>query len=157
MRRPVALAVLLVLGIALVTGTDAAAEPRTTLPDVEDEVMCVLCRVALNVAGDEPQAVKERDFIRRLIAQGLTKEQIKDRMVAEYGDDVLALPEDEGVSIAAYAVPIGLVLAMVAGALVMLPRWRRRPAAPATGDAGPAPSASEDELRRLDADLARYE
>jgi cytochrome c-type biogenesis protein CcmH/NrfF len=134
-----------------------AATPRTSLPDVEDEVMCVLCNVALNVAGDEPQAVQERNFIRRLVAQGLTKEQVKHRMVAEYGEDVLALPDDRGINVAAYAVPIALVLAMLAGAAVMLPRWRRRTPGGATAGAAPPPAASDAELQRLDEDLARYE
>jgi cytochrome c-type biogenesis protein CcmH/NrfF len=131
----------------------AAAEPRTSLPDVEDEVMCVLCNVPLNVA-DEPQADRQRDYIRRLVDQGLTKEQIKDRLVAEYGEDVLALPEDDGVGVAAYAVPIALVLAMLVVGSLVLPRWRRQErAAPASE----APAASDAELRRLDDDLARYE
>ena len=41
----------------------AAAEPRTTLPDIEDEVMCVECRTALNVSSS-PVADQERAFIR---------------------------------------------------------------------------------------------
>jgi cytochrome c-type biogenesis protein CcmH len=154
MRRAAATLAILAL---TATATAQAATPRTSLPDVEDEVMCVLCNVALNVAGDEPQAVQERDFIRRLVAQGLTKEQVKDRMVAEYGEDVLALPEDEGINVAAYAVPIALVIAMLAGAAIMLPRWRRRTPGGATAGAAPAPAASEAELQRLDEDLARYE
>ena len=130
-----------------------AAEPQTSLPDVEDEVMCVLCNVPLNVA-DEPQATQQRDLIRRLIAQGLTKEQIKDRLVAEYGKDVLAVPEDDGVGVAAYAVPIALVLAMIGAAALVLPRWRRREPRPV---AAGTPAASDAELKRLDDDLARYD
>ena len=145
---------LVLIALALVAPPAAgAAEPRTSLPDVEDEVMCVLCNVPLNVA-DEPQAAQQRDLIRRLIAQGLTKEQIKDRLVQEYGARVLAVPEDDGVGVAAYAVPIALVLAMVGAAALLLPRWRRRePRAAAAG----GPVASDAELKRLDEDLARYD
>ena len=150
MRRAVLVSVL-----ALVAAAPAgAAEPRASLPDVEDEVMCVTCNVPLNIA-ESPQAADQRRLIRTLIAQGLTKEQIKDRLVEQYGERVLALPEDEGVGIAAYAVPIALVLAMVAAAALVLPRWRRRARTGPAAASGPA--ASEAELRRLDEDLARYE
>ena len=129
-----------------------AAEPRTSLPDVEDEVMCVTCNVPLNIA-ESPQANQQRDLIRRLVAAGLTKEQVKDRLVAEYGEDVLALPEDDGVGLAAYVVPIVLVLGMVLAAAFFLPRWRRTKAPTSTA----GPQVSDAELQRLDEDLARYE
>ncbi len=135
----------------------AAAEPKTSLPDVEDEVMCVLCNTPLNVA-DEPQADQQRDVIRDLVAQGLTKEQIKDELVAQYGEDVLAMPDEGGVGVAVYAVPVAIVLAMLAAAAFFVPRWRRSEPAPAGGPgAQAAPTASDAELRRLDEDLARYE
>ena len=139
------------------TAPASAAEPRTSLPDVEDEVMCVLCNTPLNVA-DAPQADQQRDLIRRLVGEGLTKKQIKDRLVAEYGEDVLAMPDEGGIGAAAYLVPIALVLAMLGAAAVLVPRWRRRQPAPA-GNPGAqaAPAASDAELRRLDEDLARYE
>ena len=141
----------LVVALALPVAPAAAAVPRTTLPDVEDEVMCVTCKVPLNVAAS-PQAQAQKDEIRRLIAQGLTKEQVKERLVDEYGEDVLAEPEDDGIGIASYAVPAALVLAMILAAAAFLPRWRR-PSAPAA--AGPA--VSEAELQRVDDDLARYD
>ena len=158
-----AAAVLAVLALAASPGF--AAEPRASLPDVEDEVMCVTCNVPLNIA-ESPQASRQRAFIRRLVDRGLTKEQIKARLVDEYGEDVLALPDTDGVGITAYAIPVVLG-AIVLGSLVLLvPRWRRRPAAGmATGDpGGPAqattdhtPALDDADLARLDEDLARYD
>ena len=147
-----AIPALIVLVLAM-SGSALAAEPRTTLPDVEDEVMCTTCNVPLNIA-ESPQADQQRVVIRRLIDRGLTKEQVKAELVNEYGSDVLALPEEEGVNLAAYLVPIALVLAMILGAAFALPRWRRR--SPATA-AAPEQPVSDAELRRLDEDLARYE
>ena len=154
MRRGVLVAL-----AVLAAGVPAAdaTEPRTTLPDVEDEVMCTTCNVPLNIA-ESPQADQQRAVIRRLIDRGLTKEQVKDELVAQYGTDVLALPEEEGVNLAAYLVPIALVLAMIAGAAVALPRWRRRGGRSAAGEGGGGTvTATDAELRRLDEDLARYE
>ena len=50
------------------------------------------CGVALNVA-ESPQADAERAYIRRADRRGQDKQQIKDALVAEYGDNVLALPK----------------------------------------------------------------
>jgi cytochrome c-type biogenesis protein CcmH/NrfF len=140
----------LTLGAAPALGQEA---PRASLPDIEDEVMCVTCNVPLNIA-DSPQASRERAFIQRLVDRGLTKEQVKDRLVAEYGEDVLAVPEDDGLGIAAYAVPIAIVLAMIAAAAIFVPRWRRPPG---TLAGAPGPAVSDAELQRLDDDLAKYD
>ena len=143
----------LLLATLALAAPAGAAEPRTSLGDVEDEVMCDTCKVPLNVA-DSPQADAQRDQIRRLVDQGLTKEQIKARLVAEYGEDVLAVPEDDGIGVASYAVPIALLLVMIVAAALLLPRWRR----PAGGGAAAGgPTVSEAELRRLDDDLSRYD
>ena len=145
-------AIVALLAVLTVAVPAQAAQPRTSLPDVEDEVMCVSCDVALNVA-ESPQAYRQREFIRTLVDQGLTKEQVKARLVDEYGQDVLAMPEDSGVGLAAYLVPIAVVLALVLALALLLPRWRRR--VPATAMAGGGPSVTAAELERLDDDLRR--
>ena len=141
------------IALALALASPAlAAEARTTLPDVEDEVMCPICGTLLELS-EAPQAERERAFIRARIARGDSKEEIKDALVAEYGPSVLALPEDEGFGLAAYLVPIlGFAAATLALALGVR-RWRRasRPEEPA-----PRAPAGED-AARLDEDLARYD
>jgi cytochrome c-type biogenesis protein CcmH len=154
MRRVAAFAALLLL--ALSTASAGAAEPKTSLPDIEDEVMCVSCKVALNVA-ESPQAYRQREYIRTLVEQGLTKDQVKARLVDEYGEDVLAIPKsDDGIGLAALLVPILVVLALAGAAVFLLPRWRTRErSAPAVATAGPP--ATDDELHRLDDDLRRFD
>ena len=139
----------------VLAATASAAQPKASLPDIEDEVMCVSCNVALNVA-ESPQAYREREYIRALVEQGLTKDQIKARLVDEYGKDVLAMPEsDDGIGLAALLVPIIVVLTLVGGVLYLLPRWRIRqsPQPPATA----GPPATDAELHRLDDDLQRFD
>src|SRR5437773_2765764 len=99
-RRALAAAVL-VLGL---TPAPVAAETRASLPDVEDEVMCVVCGTPLN-QSNSPVADRERAFIRREIARGKTKQQIKDALVQQFGARVLAEPQDSGFGLAAYVVP----------------------------------------------------
>ena len=68
----------------------AHAETRASLPDIEDEVMCTICGTLLE-ESQSPQADRERALIRKLIARGEDKDQIKDAIVAEYGPRVLLL------------------------------------------------------------------
>jgi cytochrome c-type biogenesis protein CcmH/NrfF len=161
-RRALTALLALAAALALAAPAAQAAEPKASLPDIEDEVMCVSCNVALNVA-ESPQAYRQREFIRDLVEQGLTKEQIKDRLVAEYGSAVLAMPEDDGIGLAAYLVPVAAVLGLAAVALLVLPRWRRRARAAAAAAGTPAgavpagPAVTDEELRRLDEDLRRFD
>jgi cytochrome c-type biogenesis protein CcmH len=154
MRRVVSL-LALVAAVAAALATPAlAAEPRASLTDIEDEVMCPICGTPLNLAA-APQAERERAFIRRLIALGQSKDEIKDALVREYGPEVLATPESEGFDLAAWAVPAaGIMLAGIALAIGVR-RWRRRPAMPETAadEKGIDPEDSE----RLRSDLARYD
>ena len=122
MRRTVRTAVLLAAAAALLAA--APPQPKTTLPDVEDEVMCPICGTALNLSG-APQADRERAFIRRQIAAGKTKEEIKDALVAQYGTEVLAEPPKSGFDLTAWLVP-GLAILVAAIAIALgLWRWRR--------------------------------
>jgi cytochrome c-type biogenesis protein CcmH len=157
MRRGAALLALAVALLAPGAALAAAPPPRASLVDIEDEVMCVTCKIPLNIA-EGPQPNREREFIRGLIAQGRTKAQIKTALVAEYGPNVLALPAGDGVGLTAYLVPLGLVVLLVAGLVLLIPRWRARTAAAAVGDtaAGDAPALSAADTARLDEDLARY-
>lgn len=132
----------------------AATSPaRTSLPAIEQRVMCVTCKIPLMVA-DSPQADRERAYIRSLIAQGLTEPQIERAMVSQYGPSVLGLPGAHGFDLTAYLVPAAALLALVATLMLLLPRWRRRSRSPLA--AGAPPLAPRD-AARLDADLARFD
>ena len=145
--RP-ALALLIVLLL-----TTPAFGKAASFADVEDEVMCVSCNVALNVA-ESPQADQERKYIRDLIAKGYDKQQVKNALVDVYGDNVLALPKSEGINWAAYLVPIGLVAVLAMALGFGLRRWRR----PGPPDGAPAtPELSDTDAARLDADLAVFD
>ena len=131
-----------------------AQEPQTTLPDVEDEVMCPVCGTTLELASDSQQAIRQREFIRGLIADGRSKQEIKDALVAEFGDEVLALPDDEGFDLAAWLVPGLAIVAAAVAILIALRRWRR---ASDDDDPGPDPKPLDaEDAGRLEADLERY-
>lgn len=128
----------------------AATCPKTSLLDIQDEVMCVICGTPLVNAGG-PQSDDQRDFIRERVDRCESKAQIKQALVAEYGTEVLAMPQKSGFSLAAYLVPlIGLVVALAAisaGAV----RWRRN-ARSGAEEAEPGEGAAA-----IDSDLHRYD
>ena len=125
-----------------------------SLPDIEDEVMCVECGTALNVS-EAPSADRERAFIRRRIAEGKTKAQIKAAMVAEYGRSVLAEPSSRGFDAANWLVPVVLAVFAILALATTARRWRR-----ATSD-GPdpddAPGIAPEDASRLERDMAGYD
>lgn len=147
------LALGLVALTALLPGT-AGAEQRASLIEIEKQVMCPVCGTLLQLA-ESPQAMREKAFIRRLIAAGKSEAQIKDALVAEYGTEVLALPQGSGFSLSAYVVPIVAFVAAAIALAIGVWRWRR------SGDRGdggtPGPGPSDEDSKRLDADLARYD
>jgi cytochrome c-type biogenesis protein CcmH len=135
----------------------AAGPPQASFNDIENEVMCTSCGVPLSIA-ESPQAERERAEIRRLVAQGLTKSQVKARLVADYGPNVLALPKSEGFNVAVYVLPIVLFATLVGGVGVLLPRWRRqRATSGGDGEGAGAPPLGAADAQRLDEDLARYD
>jgi cytochrome c-type biogenesis protein CcmH len=149
MRRAAVLLVALLLAPA--APALGAVTPRASLPDIEDEVMCVECGTPLAVS-DSPVANQERAFIRREIAQGKTKARIKADLVDQYGQDVLSDPHRHGFGKALWVVPVALVLLGAAVIFFALRRWRRNGPAPE----GPAPpELSPEDARRLEADLSR--
>jgi cytochrome c-type biogenesis protein CcmH len=130
----------------------AAAETRTTLPDVEDEVMCIVCGTLL-AESEAPQADRERALIRKLIDQGDDKDQVKDALVAEYGQRVLATPSGHGFDLLAWIVP-GLGILLVGGGLVFAAlRLRRRD----HDEPPPPPDLDPADAARLREDLSTYE
>jgi len=141
---------------ALVAAPSAGAvTPRASFNDLEDEVMCDVCNVPLNIA-ESPRAEQQRREIKSMIAKGMTKGQIKAELVRRYGPGILASPQDHGFSLAAYIVPIAVVVALLAGLAILLPRWRRRRPAGTSAEEDDGPELSAADRRRLDEDLARF-
>jgi cytochrome c-type biogenesis protein CcmH len=146
------------LAALVVLAPAASAAQQVTLGEIEEEVMCPVCGTLLQLA-EAPQAQRQKAFIARQIEAGKSEDQIKDALVAEYGDEVLALPEGSGFSLSAYLVPIVAFLLAAIALAVGVMRWRRAGDGPG-GRGGPtAPTAGPrgEEAERLDADLARYD
>jgi cytochrome c-type biogenesis protein CcmH/NrfF len=143
--------------VALLSGPpSASAASRPTLPVIERQVMCVTCKIPLNVAQSQ-QADRERAFIQGLIGEGRSEGQIKSALVAQYGPTVLGLPATHGFDLAAYLVPLAVVLVLLGLLAVLLPRWRRRQRTDEGASRTAAQALDPADAARLDADLTRLE
>ena len=117
--------------------------------------MCAQCGTALNISNS-PVADQERAFIRRRIAEGKTKAEIKAAMVEEYGPGVLAVPGGGGFDVAAWLVPGTLALLALLGVGFAALRWRGSGRGIARPDPA-VPGLSVADARRLDDDLREFD
>jgi cytochrome c-type biogenesis protein CcmH len=142
-----ALAFLLALALAPAA---LASEQHPSLTELEGDVMCPICNTTLDQSSS-PAARQLKALISRRIAAGDTKSEIKDRLVAEYGPQILAAPPRKGFNLLAWLLPIAGVL--VGAALLGLLAFRSSRPEPAAAAARLDPGLEQ----RVDEELARFD
>ena len=157
MTRTALLGLLCVLALA---APAFASEQQPTLAELEREVICPTCHTTLELSS-APIADRMRAFIRQRIAAGDTKSEIKEKLVANFGEGVLAAPPKKGFNLLAWVLPLaGAAVALVVLALAAR-RWARsRPESERGGPDSAAngrPPTDPDLERRLDEELARFD
>ncbi len=151
---------LLALLVALLVAAAPAlaidpAERGEAFNRIEKKTMCIECNVPLNIA-EAAQADATRAQIRLLLDRGLSEEQVLDRLVEDYGANILASPRAKGFNALAYLVPVAALAALLALGGFLLPRWRRNRGEGPSDDVPPRDPPSSSDHERLDAELARY-
>lgn len=160
--RLLILVLILFPALCLLAAPAVAQQPPTPqeINAVARELYCPLCN-GVRLDTCELQACEQmRQVISDKLAAGVSKEQIKDEFVAQYGPIVLGEPPREGLNLlGGWILPIGLLLAAGVAVTVMALRWTRHPApAPALDVAQPATTApADDYLARVEADLQERE
>ena len=153
-------ALVLLLLAAVAAAPAAAAEPPPTLADLEDEVVCPTCETTLEMSNS-PIAERMRAFIRARIAAGDSKEEIKAKLVDQFGEGVLAAPPKRGFNLLAWLLPLGGIAVASAAVAVLARRWVRGRAEPDAAAGEPATNgrAPLDPVleRRVDEELARFD
>lgn len=142
---------LVVLAALLVVPVARASERHPALSELEGEVMCPVCGTTLD-QSNSPAAQQIKRVIASRIAAGDTKSQIKNRLVTEYGDAILAAPEHKGFGLLAWWLPIAGILA--AAVIVGAGAWRWSRAREREPDGPRLDPALE---RRLDDELSRWD
>lgn len=146
MRR----ALLLAAVVALLAAAPARASATWSVTDLESQVMCPVCHQPLN-QSQSAAADRIRSIIAAKHAQGWSEQRVKDYLVAQYGEEILAAPPQHGFGLLAWLMPAAVLIGGGAVAVVLAMRWSRSRGGPPSG----APPPPDDRLdARIDADLA---
>lgn len=119
---------------------DAAQEARAQA--LHRSLRCVVCQNESIAESDAVLAADLRQVVRERVAAGESDEEVRDYMVARYGDFVLLKPPFEAATLVLW---IGPFAALLIGAAAILAYLRRRRVQP---EAAPLTAA---ERKRLDA------
>lgn len=146
--------VLLAVTAALALAAPAAAcTPHASQASLETQLVCPSCHTTLD-ESDSPIARELKAEIKHRIALCQSERQIRDAMVAEFGETILSTPQTHGFDLLAWILPLGGILLGAAAIAFGARRW----AGTRPGD-GPPPATglAPDDERRVDAELARFD
>lgn len=113
------------VALVLVLAPGALAAPEDTANRISENIMSPFCPGVTLHDCPSPQADDLRERIRGWAAQGMSEERIMDRLIAEYGEEVRAIPPGDGGGITAWAVPASVALGGAALATTLARRWTR--------------------------------
>lgn len=151
MRRA---SVLTLVAVAALLAFPAAAQACNgwTEPNMETQLMCPTCHQVL-ASSNSPIASQIRKHLYAWCSAGVTSGQVRDRLIAQFGEEILASPPKSGFDLLAWLIP-GVVILGGGGVAAMLAlRWTRG----RRGPPSPPPHVDAATAARIDADLAGYE
>ena len=139
-------------GSAPATADDLAPIPLTPAQEelaaeIESELKCPICRSQSVRTSRSFMAQDMSRQVRRMVAEGRSKEQVREYFVSRYGDYIILAPRKEGFAWTVWLLPFALVLGGAATILAMTRRWKSRPV-PAAPAATPAQSTWTKRLER---------
>jgi cytochrome c-type biogenesis protein CcmH len=143
---------LAVAALVLAASPAVASDRHPTQGELEGEIICPTCHTTLD-QSDAPIALRMKAFISRRIAAGDTRTEIEDKLIATFGESVVARPATHGFDLLAWLLPIAALLGGAAVIGVAAWRWSRV-RAPVPVDAPPLDPEVE---RRVDEEIDRFE
>ena len=144
--------VLLGLVLATVFPVIAAADEPPNAADLESELVCPTCKTTLD-QSDSLVAQRMKVFVRARIAAGDSEQEIKDALVDQFGEGVLARPPRGGFGALAWALPLAALGAGAVAVSFLVRAWSRRRVVEADDEAPLDPRLE----RLVDEELARFD
>jgi len=151
MRRVPAVLLLAVVA-ALAFPAAAQACNGWSEPDMETQLMCPTCHQVL-AYSQSSIADEIRSRLHTWCSAGWTSGRVKDRLIAQFGNEILASPPKQGFDLLAWVIPGAVLLGGGGAAVALTLRWRRGRRDPP----GAPPSIDPATAARIDADLAGFE
>jgi cytochrome c-type biogenesis protein CcmH len=145
------LAAVLALVASLAFPAAAEACNGWSEPSMETQLMCPTCHQVL-AYSQSSIADNIRNHLHSWCGQGWTSGRVKNRLIAQFGTEILASPPKHGFDLLAWVVPAAVLAAGVALATVLTLRWRGR-----RGPPPPPPAIDAAVAARIDADLRGFE
>jgi cytochrome c-type biogenesis protein CcmH len=127
-------------------------EQEELAAEIESMLKCPVCRSQSVRTSRSFMAEDMSRRIRQMVAEGRSKEEIREYFVARYGDYIVLAPRKEGFTWTVWLLPFALVLGGAVTIVAVARRWHGRPP-PAPP---PAPSASTY-MQRLERELEETE
>jgi cytochrome c-type biogenesis protein CcmH len=158
-HRIIGIAILLGLGVGLLTFRYAAAQQPTPSDDqvnvVAHELYCPVCEnIPLDVCPTQACA-QWRDLIRQKLAAGWDKPRIEAYFAAQYGDRVLAVPPFQRSFNQLLPILIAGGILIALGLVVWVLRSSLRPKSKARAPENQLPGIDQETLHRIEEDLKR--
>lgn len=121
--------------------------------EIESMLKCPVCRSQSVRTSRSFMAEDMSRRIRQMVAEGKSKEEIRDYFVARYGDYIVLSPRKEGFTWTVWLLPFALVLGGAVTIVAVARRWKGRPPPVA-----PPPSSSTSTyMQRLERELKETE
>jgi len=147
-------------GEAVGAAQDVAPAPISLTPEqeelaaeIESELKCPVCRSQSVRTSRSFMAEDMSRQVRKMVAAGSSKEEIREYFVARYGDYIILAPRKQGFGWTVWLLPFALVLGGAATIFALTRRWKSRPPpiAPA------APPSQSTWMKRLERELKETE
>ncbi|HEY7471094.1 MAG TPA: cytochrome c-type biogenesis protein [Gemmatimonadota bacterium] len=127
-------------------------EQEELAAEIESMLKCPVCRSQSVRTSRSFMAEDMSRRVREMVAEGKSKEEIRDYFVARYGDYIVLAPRKEGFAWTVWLLPFALVAGGAATIVVVTRRWKgRAPPAP------PPPVSSSRWMNELERELKETE
>jgi cytochrome c-type biogenesis protein CcmH/NrfF len=123
-----------------------------TEPDMETQLMCPTCHQVL-AYSQSAIADEIRGHLFTWCSAGVTSSQVKNRLIAQFGREILASPPKSGFDLLAWLIPGAVLCWGIAVAGLLALRWSRG----RDGPSPPPPPVDSALAARIDSDLAGFE
>ncbi len=134
-----------------------AASAAVTTKEIEEALTCQ-CGCGLTVHSCNHlqcgSGIPLKQEVRTLVSQGLGRDEILLHFRDTYGEKILSAPVPEGFNLSAWILPFAVIGAGAGVLVTSVRRWTRLARAEAASTTA-RPEISEDDRRRLDAELAK--